>query len=281
MKKTLIASVLMLLMFNFGFSQNSTETKEISRKGDLYVYWGWNRGWFGDSDITFKGDNYDFSLDKVRAFDRQSDFGYDPYFKLGSITIPQYNVRVGYFIHHNYSISAGTDHMKYVMRQDQTVNISGYIENSGTEYDGFYNNDDIVLSEDFLTFEHTDGLNYVNADFRRHDEIFSWNKVKINLNEGIGVGVLFPKTNTKLLNKERYDEFHVSGYGISGVVAININFFKYFFIQSEFKGGYINMPNIRTTMSSSDSASQDFFFTQLNIVFGAVINLKGNKKTSN
>ena len=93
---------------------------------------------------------------------------------------------------------------------------------------------------------------------------FSWNKVKVNVNEGIGVGVLFPKTNTKLLDYERYDEFHVSGWGVNGVVALNVNFFKYFFVQSEFKGGYINMPNIRTTQHTSDSASQDFFFTQLN-----------------
>ncbi len=278
MKITFVTLTLILLTCKFGFSQNQDNAQKNNRKGDLYLYWGWNRSWFSDSDITFKGDNYDFTLDKVRAFDRQSDFGYDPYFKLGEITIPQYNVRIGYFIHNNYSISLGTDHMKYVMRQDQTVNISGHIENSGTDYDGIYNNDHIVLTEDFLTFEHTDGLNYVNTDFRRHDEIFSWNKVKINLNEGIGVGVLFPKTNTKLLDYERYDEFHVTGFGISGVVALNINFFKYFFVQSEFKGGYINMPNIRTTLSSSDSASQDFFFTQLNIVFGAVINLKGNKK---
>lgn len=280
MKKTIIALTILLLTSHFGFSQEPETSQEISRKGDLYIFWGWNRSWFSDSDITFQGNDYDFTLDKVRAFDRQSDFGFDPYFHPGKMTIPQYNVRVGYFIHHNYSISLGTDHMKYVMRQDQTVKISGKIENSETPYDGIYNNDNIVLTEDFLTFEHTDGLNYVNVDFRRFDEIYSFGKVKISLTEGIGVGVLFPKTNTKLLDYERYDEFHVAGYGVSGVVAVNVNLFKYFFIQSEFKGGFINMPNIRTTMSSSDSASQHFFFTQLNIVFGAVINLKGNKKTN-
>lgn len=278
MKKTIITLAILLLTSYFGFSQNEEISEQISRKGDLYFFWGWNRGWFSDSDITFKGDNYDFTLDKVRAFDRQNKFGFDPYLNPSNMTIPQYNVRIGYFIHHNYSISIGTDHMKYVMRQDQTVNISGEIQSSGTSYNGIYNNDNIVLTEEFLTFEHTDGLNYVNVDFRRFDEIYSFGKVKISLTEGLGAGVLFPKTNTKLLNNERYDEFHVAGYGISGVVAVNVNLFKYFFVQSEFKGGFINMPNIRTTMSTSDSASQHFFFTQLNIVFGAVINLKGNKK---
>ena len=33
------------------------------------------------------------------------------------------------------------------------------------------------------------------------------------------------------------------------------------------------MPDIRTTMSKADKASQSFFFSQLNIVFGVKINL--------
>jgi hypothetical protein len=34
------------------------------------------------------------------------------------------------------------------------------------------------------------------------------------------------------------------------------------------------MPDIRTTKSASDSASQDFFFYQLNFVLGATIHFK-------
>jgi hypothetical protein len=37
------------------------------------------------------------------------------------------------------------------------------------------------------------------------------------------------------------------------------------------------MPDIRTTLSIDDKASQSFFFSQLNIVIGGIINL--NKKT--
>ena len=36
------------------------------------------------------------------------------------------------------------------------------------------------------------------------------------------------------------------------------------------------MPDIRTTMSKADKASQSFFFSQLNIVFGVKINLGKN-----
>ena len=131
-----------------------------------------------------------------------------------------------------------------------------------------------------MHFEHTDGLNYANIELRRSDQLFDWNKVKINVTEGLGAGILYPRTNTALLGHESYDEFHLTGYGINMVVGLNATFFNAFFIQSEFRGGYINMPNIRTTQSINDSASQNFLFSQVNVVFGGIVNLGGKKKNS-
>ena len=76
--------------------------------------------------------------------------------------------------------------MKYVVQANQVVNINGSISESGTVYDGMYTNEDIPITTDFLQFEHTDGLNYINFEFRRFDKIFDLNKVKINLAEGLG-----------------------------------------------------------------------------------------------
>lgn len=269
------AGVFILLLFisGQGFAQNETLFPSNAHKGKIYVYWGWNWGWFGQSDIHYTGDQYDFIIHDVEATDRQSAFSFDGYFNPAVATIPQYNFRVGYFFKDNYSVSFGTDHMKYVVVTDQVVPITGYINDSGTEYDGVYDHEDIMLATDFLQLEHTDGLNYVNADIRRFDELFDWGKVQVNMTEGIGVGLLYPKTNSILLMNDRYDEFHVAGYGFSGVVALNFTFFRNFFLQSEFKAGYINMPDIRTTMSASDKASQSFPFYQLNIVFGATFHV--------
>ena len=67
---------------------------------------------------------------------------------------------------------------------------------------------------------------------------------------------------------ERYDDFNVAGWGVSASVGINITFLKHFFVQSDFKYGYINMPNIRTTKNEIDSASQNFTFFERTLVFG-------------
>ncbi len=240
----------------------------------MFVFWGWNRANYSASDITFKGEDYNFTLQNVKSNDKPKPFG-NYYFKLDEITIPQTNFRIGYFFKENYTVSIGIDHMKYVMRNNQTVKFDGNLPVGG---ETFTTGNEILLAEDFLLFEHTDGLNYVNIELSRFDNLDNWLKfsvknIDINLTEGIGIGMLYPRTNTTILGKERYDEFHVSDYGVSAHVGLNITFFKHFFIQSNMKVGYISMQDIRTTASKTDSASQHFTFFENMYVFGAKFNV--------
>lgn len=252
--------------------QSSTKSRK-GNKGKMYVFWGWNRATYSDSDIHFKGDDYDFVLHDVEARDKISEFTFNDYFNPLRVTIPQTNFSVGYFFNDHYTVALNIDHMKYVMRSYQTVKIDGTIDN-GTIYDGVYANDDILLTHEFLTFEHTDGLNYVNVELSRFDSLndllnIETGFMEVSLTEGIAGGVIYPKTNVTLMGGDRYDDFNVAGYGLSAKVGLNLTFFKYFLIQSDYKVGYINMNNIRTTLSTSDSASQDFTFFQANIMIGA------------
>jgi len=276
----LAAIALLLGTWSTSSAQELTTTPEkytAHNKGKFYIYWGGNRESYSKSDIRFRGDDYDFTLDNVKADDKPKGWHID-YINPARMTIPQTNFRMGYFITDHYNVSLGLDHMKYVMRQDQTVGISGYYPKPGS-YGELLPNDQVLLTEDFLTFEHTDGLNYINAEINRVDDlsklfrIGDTDKIQINLTEGIGAGILFPKTNTKLLGKDRYDEFHVAGYGVSAKAGLNITFFKHFFVQAELKGGYINMSDVRTTASKSDKASHDFFFLQRIIAFGGIFRL--------
>ncbi len=251
-------------------------------KGKIYVFWGGNRGYFSESDIHFWGKDYDFTLYNVEAHDKPKGWHVD-YVSPGRMTIPQTNFRLGYFINDHYNISVGVDHMKYVMTQEQIVTIGGAVGPEYPDYSGIYigsgNNTIDLTDETFLTFEHTDGLNYVNTEFCRVDDISNIFKIKntdkfqLNITEGFGVGLLYPKTNTMLLGKERHDDFHVSGFGVSAKAGLNFTFFKYFFIQTELKGGYIDMNDIRTTKSSSDRASQHFTYLETVIAFGGIFRI--------
>ncbi|OIP01746.1 MAG: hypothetical protein AUJ98_03320 [Bacteroidetes bacterium CG2_30_33_31] len=261
-----------MLFATASIGQNTSENQKINRKGSMYFYWGWNWEKYSKSDINFSGSNYNFTLYNMIANDRPSKFDFDTYFNPTRLTIPQYNFRLGYFLNEHYNFSIGIDHMKYVMLPLQSVGIKGNI-NNGTSFDGKYSGENIQLTENFLKFEHTDGLNYANVEFRRFDEVYNYKNIKFNITDGIGIGMLIPRTNTTLMNNPRYDQFHLAGFGIGAVVGVNIELYKYFFIQSEFKTGFINMPDIRTTSSTSDKASQHFFFYQINALFGARFNI--------
>ncbi|WP_370425128.1 hypothetical protein [Tenacibaculum dicentrarchi] len=254
------------------------QKKKVTNKGKFFAYWGWNWASYTDSDIHFKGDNYDFTLSNVKAQDRQTKFSFNKYFNPSNVTIPQTNYRIGYFFKENYTVSIGVDHMKYVMIDNQNVKINGNINDGNSTYDGTYNNETINLAEDFLRFEHTDGLNYVNVELKRFDDVSHWfglnlENLQINLTEGVGMGILYPKTNSKLLGKDRNDSFHLAGYGASVVAGVNISFLKHFYVQADLKGGHIYMPDVKTTSNSSDSASQNFFFLQKTILIGGKFRL--------
>lgn len=281
MKHPLLLVVLTFGMFSqYAFSQEEIKTQEkytAHNKGKFYISWGGNREQYSKSDVNFRGENYNFTVQDMQAHDKPKGWHID-YINPCKMTIPQTNFRVGYFITDHYSVSIGWDHMKYVMTQDQIANVSGTI-NTGEGYDNTYNNTPMVMTEDFLTYEHTDGLNYVNAEFVRHDDFSKWlgitntDKVQFNILEGLGGGILYPKTNTKLMGRRRHDEFHVSGYGLSAKAGLNITFFKHFYLQGELKGGYINMQDIRTTYSGADRASQEFFFLQQILEVGAIFRI--------
>ena len=249
-----------------------------NKKGSFYLYWGWNRGAYTKSDITFSGDSYKFKLDNVIANDRQSLYRSNLYLNPSTMTIPQYNLRFGYFFKDKYEISIGADHMKYVMKQNQSVNMNGYIENSGTSYDGEYSDRDMNMDPSFLMFEHTDGLNYLNVEVKRSDALINVKYFNVSTSYGAGAGVLVPRTNTTLMGNQRHDEFHLAGYGLGLTGGLKLNFFKYFFIQGEAKYGFIHMPDIRTTYNPADKAKQHFFFMQYNIVFGAQFQLTNRVK---
>ena len=263
-----IYAFLLLTFISSALSAQVEIEKIENRKGEVFLYWGWNRGMFSTSDLHFSGNDYDFTIENAKAKDRQTPFNTYDYFHPLRITIPQFNARIGYFITNKYSVSIGADHMKYVVDSNQVVTVNGFIENSETDFDGVYESEEIILDTHLLLFEHTDGLNYINIEIRRTDEFWKLNKISLDLSEGLGFGVMLPKTNATLLNNTRHDDFHLAGYGFSAVGAAQLNLGKHLFVSSELKAGFIHMPDIRTTMNEADKASQHFFFAQTNIVFG-------------
>jgi hypothetical protein len=286
MKKKITCSIaISMLAISSVFAQLNTTPQRYTahNKGKFFVSWGGNHESFTNSDIRFRGENYDFVVHNVEALDKPKGWHID-YINPTKMTIPQTNFKLGYFFSDQYSISVGVDHMKYVMNQNQTAMVSGNINlpagDQGVNFNGNYYNMPVDFTNgQFLQFEHTDGLNYIHAEIARTADFSSWfgnintDKIQFNFTEGIGGGIVYPKTNTTLLGKARHDDFHVSGFGVSVKAGLNITFLKHFFIQGELKYGYINMNDIRTTQNPADRASQEFNFFERILVLGGIFKL--------
>ena len=261
----------------FGQNEDKVNDTEYNpskfSKGTMFVFWGWNRAGFSKSDIRFKGNGYDFTLNNVVAHDRPSDLSWD-YINPGELSIPQFNFRLAYFIKDNLAVVIAQDHMKYVMDQDQIVNIDGHI--SDPTYAAMVQNGQINLTDgEFLSFEHTDGLNYINLGLEKYKNILSKKNFNIFWAYGGGIGALMPKSNVKLFGNERSDRYHLAGFGLDARTNIDLVFWNHWMARVEGKFGYINMPDIKTTLNNKpDKASQDFVFYQVNFGIGYVFNRK-------
>lgn len=269
------------ILFFVSIVQVCTAQVNDSRAGQWYVYWGWNWSGYTSSDIHFQGSDHDFVLHDVVAEDRQTMFTLKKYFHPEYFTTPQYNVRIGKYLKNNWDISFGIDHMKYVVRLNQSSTISGSINNGHPTYDGVYTDGPITISRGLLLYEHTDGLNYVNFSLRKNSALSRADKkLQLDLLYGVGTGLMIPRSDVTLLGKQRHDNFHFAGYGLDLVGGFRLTFKQRLFFQAELKAGFINLPDVRTTVDKATKASQNFGYWQHNILFGGNMFLKKSATTS-
>lgn len=247
----------------------SAQANVLEKKGKWTVYYGYNRATYTKGDYHLTGNGYDFTLKNVSAHDRQSDLGADPYADPFAWSVPQNNIRFSYFLTDTLAISFGNDHMKYVMDSNQIVDFQGSINTgeSGGAYDRSGNQK--VNTDQILTFEHTDGLNFVSVEMEQFKPL--WLSTKgthaFSLFWGPGLAIMYPKTNSKLFGRARNDDFHISGTGYSVKVGVEYIFNRWF-TRLATKVGHINMDRAWTTSSSSDRLSHKFDFTQTFLVIG-------------
>jgi hypothetical protein len=280
MKKVVL---ILLLIPCFSSAQDIQPSRytPLNREGSLSIYFGWNRSAYSLSSISFEGADYNFTLNDLKALDKQTEFSFENYFRLDNITIPQTNMGITYNISDKVALSLNVDHMKYKVIRNQATTIDGTINGDYDVWNGNYNNEQIIMTNNLLKLEHTDGLNYVNMGYSRNlIEKNQFKTIAVSTDLGGSIGFMLPKTNSEILGKDRHDEFHLSGFGLGIHSGLKIHIGKPLFLGLNAKGGFINMPNIRTTANEQDSASQHFFYLQGNFVFGFKINAKNIKKPS-
>jgi hypothetical protein len=268
----------LLLLLAAALPSHAQWFPEMQRAGNFFGGWGWNRSAYTESDIHFRGDDYDFTLLNVQAKDRQTQFEAKTYFGLKTLTIPQTNMKFGYFINDHIAITLGVDHMKYVMVQNQSVAFEGTIDDA--TYMNMVENNTVKLTPQFLTFEHTDGLNYLLTEIEFYQGIYAGSFMDISAYGAFGAGALMPRSDVKLMGYPRNDAYHFAGFGTNVKCGAEVLLSNHFYVRGEAKCGYINMPGIVTRSESiSDRASQQFGFAAIDFMIG--FNITPRKKQVN
>ncbi|TGL42493.1 hypothetical protein [Leptospira perdikensis] len=277
-------------------NENATPLTINDKKGNWNIQWGYNRSYYTQSDINFRGPGYEYTLKGVDAKDKPESFKADVYLNPSKFEIPQYNIKFSYFFTDRFFLAFGQDHMKYVVTPGQPVKYSGYIDpgviaknqmalslesamfiylfpDHVQQMAGYHGGDQtITLTPDILKYEHTDGLNYLFLDFGWITPLYTSSDglSGISLVSTIGGGPVVCRSDVRVLGKGQNNNFHLSGYGVSGYVATRYEFSRTYFIEFGGKGGYIDLTDVLTS-GGSNRASQNFGFLELVLSGGIAI----------
>lgn len=273
MKKYKLIIVLLVFLQMKDLTAQKNQISLKNPRGQFFLFWGYNRSTYANSDIHLKADTYDFTLYDVPAHDLPENFTFDGYMNPVNVTIPQFNARGGYFITNKYAISAGWDHTKYQTNNDAVVIITGTIDEEASEkYAGTYDGEMIKMNHnDFVRIEHSDGLNLIQLNIERHDLLLSNVSETMGLGSVLGTGLIFPMpwTNAKIFGVVNDDRPHFTGIGVSVFGGFKFHFFSRLFLQTNIQAGYLHMPGIiLTPKGGNERASQNIKYLQGMIVLG-------------
>lgn len=268
----LLASIFPPLAFAEGESIGNPYLPLMKPMPRFFFTWGYNRTAYTRSSIHFEGSGYHFQLHHLIARDRPSTLRSGEYTHLSKFTIPQYNFAIGYHISRRWAVMARMDHMKYVVVNGQKAHMTGRVDSTASpEYAGEWQGETVTVSDDLLTFEHTDGLNYLSVSTRYSliPDAF-WDNKKVHFKPFVGMmaGVVIPKTDVRVFNYGLDNKFHLAGGGLAVEAGAKLTFFRRLFLMGDLRGGFLTLPNVLIHNKAPDRARHHFAFGEATLSLG-------------
>lgn len=247
-------------------AQVKHKQKKSTAAGTLFFYWGYNRSYYTHSDIRFVGSDYDFKLKGVKAYDRPDAFKANVYFNPTTLTVPQYNGRIGYYFRDKWALSFGVDHYKYVMADYNNVLLDGYIATGvDTNWAGNYNDEPVVTRTDDFHYENTNGCNFLRFELMRSFDIFELGdkrQLALTANLGAGIGPVLTFNDLNFGQTHTLATPSLSGFGVGINGSVRLEFYKHFFLSMESGAGLIALTHVRTRPDDRNQyARQKFGFS--------------------
>jgi hypothetical protein len=277
MKTLIVLSFLIFLPF-LGASQKTSKDSQAKRA--MFVYWGYNRSFYTDSKISFFGPGYDFSLAGVQATDRPSP-DFITYVDPSTLTVPQFNARIGFNFKKKWALSFGYDHMKYVIVHGPRYLLSGKINplidpSSNWSWSGDYNAEPVTTDESTFHYENTNGMNYIRAEISHIDKLARVsNAFAIYSVSGLGAGLVLNYNDFTFAGEKSMTTLSMSGVGASAHLGIRFEFFRHFFLQANNSVGFLYQHRVKTRGNDPYAyARQSLGYFQSDIVLGGIFYLR-------
>ena len=274
MKQTLFKSFLLITFGLFLSLDSATFAQELNQtdKGSFYFYWGYNRSAYTKSDLHLIGQGYDFTMKNMTASDNPEKLS-STYLDPKWLTVPQFNVRFGYFFKDKWAVTLGYDHMKYLMNHPQVLTLDGYIEPgiSGL-WSGTYDNELTTAEYDHIYYENSNGLNYIRAELARYFDLLAVgenNWFRVRAQAAVATGLLFSVNDLNFNNQFDRSTSSVSGYAISVHPGLRLEFFNHVFLQTNLSAGFMHQVKVRTRPEDKAShAKQTYGYISPDLVLG-------------
>ncbi len=267
--------VLLLVGGSYSAEAQRRMKKDADAQGTLWGYWGYNRTRYTNSDIRFVGTGYDFTLANAKAHDEQAILSSNNYLRLSNLTVPQFNLRLGYNFRDHWAISLGYDHLKYIFADDNEVFLSGEITpgvDDVTNWSGTYDAEPILTDRKKFHYENSDGMNFIRLELHRVDtwlRFGSKDQFKISTDFGFSLGGILSYNDFRFAGQESKRTISMSGIGTAVHIAPRFEFFRHVFVQPTLSGGLIRQGKVRTRANNASSyAQQSFGYGEFNTVVG-------------
>ena len=223
---------------------------------EYFVSWGYNGDRYANSDIHFSqpslGSNFTFVDVQVRDSKAWTElFNH-------SLFVPQYNIRGGVFFNDEWGVEIALDHLKWIVRQNQQVSVTG-TRNGGPA------GTPMTLTTDVLKYQLNNGANPIFFNLVR--------RVRLAREPGQtgfvsflakgGAGFAVPHTENTLFgqpNEKGFQPFH--GWNMDAAAAVRAHVYKPIYVEFEEKLLYARYFGVKVdqgTASHSVKASEFSF----------------------
>jgi hypothetical protein len=240
--------------------------RALNEENNWYFSWGYSRQQYAPSDIHVSQPSLgnDFTVHQAAASDFpsspqdtiQSFFGLD-------FTNPQENVRVGKFMNpeKTFAIEFSLDHSKYNTDLNQSVPVSGTINNQPVS-------GDMLLDAKNFNYALHNGLNHlmVNAVWLNHLAGPIHKPGDLQLISRAGAGILLPHADNSILGKENQvgpkneniccfssnDWWQINGWTAGVEVGVRYTVYKSIFLELTQKIAYGSLRSVPVYQGTAD-----------------------------